>query len=117
MKIIQIILVPALLVLTFVYFRHFRSLLLDRIIILAFGILGVLMVIFPARADKLAQIFGVGRGADLIVYLTLVGLAFIVFILISKISALEARLTEVARSEALAHAGRPDSQRQKSEKT
>lgn len=118
MKLIQIILIPALLLLILFYFRRLRSLLLDRIIILVLGLLGVLMVIFPERADKLAQAFGVGRGADLVVYLTLVGLAFFLIVLISKIRTLETRLTEVARFEAIAHADRlTASGQQKSEQT
>ena len=108
MKIIQIILVPALLMLTFFYFRHFRSLLLDRIIILILGLCAVILVIFPDISGKLAHALGVGRVVDLVMYLALIGLSFICLLLFSKIREIHQQMTDLARAQAIAHARQPE---------
>ena len=104
MKIIQLILIPLLVVLTVLYTSRFRSRFLDRLIVLFIGMGGAGMVLFPSATQRLAHTLGVGRGADLIMYLGLLGLAFICFLLFSKIRELELSLTQMARAEAIAHA-------------
>ena len=98
MKIIQLILIPSFALLTVLYFRRFRSLLLDRMIVLGIGAVGILTVLFPQTTVAVAHLFGVGRGTDLVMYLGLTGLSFVCIILFSKVRTLEARLTEVART-------------------
>ena len=107
MKLIQLILVPALLVLTFLYVFQLRSRLLDRLIIVVIGLSGMAIVIQPDWAQALAEILGVGRGADLVFYLGLVGLAFACFLLFSHIRQLEAKITEIVRQQAVDHAKLP----------
>ena len=50
---------------------------------------------------------GVGRGADLVLYLGLLALAFVCLLLYSKIRELEVALTDLARSIAIAEARKP----------
>ena len=59
------------------------------------------MVIQPDLTSSLAKLFGVGRGADVVVYLALVGLFFMVFRLMVKIEKLEREITKVVRNKAL----------------
>ena len=108
MKIIQFILAPALMVLTVLYFQRFRSLLVDCLLIITMGMTGTLFVIFPGITVKAANLLGVGRGADLVIYFTLVGLVFICLMLFSKIRKLEEQLTRLIRSNALEHSKSPD---------
>lgn len=107
MKIIQLILVPALITFTLLYFRSFRSLLFDRLIVISLGFVATLLVIFPEISVKAAQWLGVGRGADLLIYLSLVGILFIYLMLFSKIRQLEERLTHLARSHAIENSDIP----------
>ncbi len=107
MKLIQIILVPFLLLTTTMYFAQFRSRLFDRLIVVAIGALGVLMILAPDLANQLAHLVGVGRGADLVMYLGLTGLAFLGIVLYSKLRELERKLTIIARTEAIKSMRRP----------
>ena len=66
------------------------------------GALASLVVIWiPEIASRAANIFGVGRGADLIVYLGLPLLFVLVFQLYVSHVRLERQLTELVRREAL----------------
>ena len=109
MKLIQFILVPLLLGLVFTYFRHLRSKLLDRVIVLFLGIASISMVLFPDLTQSIAHSLGVGRGADLVTYFGLVGLAFMSILHYSKIRELEVKITDVTRHEALRKAEPPQS--------
>ncbi len=104
MKLIQLILVPLIALLVAIYLGRFRSLLTDRIIVVALGAIGVMLIINPSLSDKLAAFVGVGRGVDLVMYLALTGLGFVSLLLYSKVRSLEQKLTEVARQEAVYHA-------------
>lgn len=78
-----------------------RTRVIDRIVMLALALAGVVLVAWPGLASDVAQAVGIGRGADLVFYL------FIVFCLFRFVSAsaetrrLERHLTEVVRELAL----------------
>ncbi len=55
----------------------------------------------PKTTDLLAASVGIGRGADLLVYLAIVGLVYIVFRLIMKLQKLERDVTKLVRHSAL----------------
>lgn len=101
MKLIQVILIPLLLLIVIMYFAQFRSRLLDRLIVVSIGALGVTMILAPEVANQLAHFVGVGRGADLVMYLGLTGLAFLGIVLYSKLREIEEKLTTLARTEAI----------------
>jgi hypothetical protein len=90
------------------YFSRLRSGLLDRIVVLVFGLLGITMVVAPDWTNRAAHLVGVGRGVDLFFYLAIVGFSFAGLILYSKIRDLEVHLTQLVRSIAVASAQRPD---------
>ncbi len=106
MKLIQLILILPLFLLVALYLKRFRSLLMDRLIILALGMSGITLVVKPEWSSQLAGLVGVGRGVDLIMYLAFVGLGFISLILYTKLRQLEQRMTELARQGAIQHASR-----------
>lgn len=101
MKIIQFILVPALFFLVIVYFRRFRTLLWDRLIVFFIGTLGIVLVLKPDWTSRLANDLGVGRGADLLSYVGFIGFGFLCLMLWAKIREMEARLTSLTRTLAL----------------
>ena len=64
-------------------------------------ICGLYLVWFPSQANVLAEVAGVGRGADLILYLWVLISLLIVFNLHLKLRAQMELLTELAREMAL----------------
>ncbi|HOW59050.1 MAG TPA: DUF2304 domain-containing protein [Candidatus Omnitrophota bacterium] len=104
MRLIQFLLIPAIAFVVIVYLRRFRTLLLDRLLILAVGVFGIVMILRPDWTSKLANDLGVGRGTDLVSYFGLLGLTFFCLLLWSKLRDLEAKLTEMARAIAITKA-------------
>ena len=101
MKLIQFVLIPALLIAMLIYVRRFRTLLLDRLIAIALGAIAILLVLNPDWTASLARDFGVGRGTDLMIYLSITGLGLFCLLLWSKVRDMEARLTAIAREQAI----------------
>lgn len=91
------------------YFARLRSRLADRAIVLLLGAAGLVLVAFPDLANRLAALLGVWRGADLVIYIALLGLAWVCLVLLSRLRELDARLTELARAMALLAAQPPHS--------
>ena len=60
-----------------------------------------LVALLPNSTAQLAKIFGIGRGADLVVYVALAGLFFLIFKLMVKIERLNKDITKLARRIAL----------------
>jgi hypothetical protein len=88
------------------YFNRLRSGLLDRLVVLVMGLLGIAMVAAPDWTTKLANLIGVGRGADLFFYLAIVGFSFAGLVLYSKIRDLESSITKLVRVLAIERAER-----------
>ncbi len=107
MTLIQPILVFLLVAAVVIYFRMLRSRLLDRMLVLAVVAVGAMLVAFPRSATLLANQVGVGRGADLVLYLSAAGGGFCLLLLLSKIRDLETRVTELTRELAVRGAKRP----------
>jgi hypothetical protein len=62
------------------------------------------VVLVPEMTQRVARILGVGRGADAVFYLSLVGLSYAFFRLYLKIRHLEQQLTLLVRKQALKEA-------------
>jgi hypothetical protein len=80
---------------------------LRRIALLLIALLGAIAVIFPDLTNQLAALFGVGRGADLLLYGLV--LAFVWDVVTSRIHRRQADLerTELARRIAILSAEQP----------
>jgi len=63
--------------------------------------LGILFTLKPEVTDQIAKLIGVGRGADLIIYLYILGTNFVILILFIKIRDLRRQITELTKC--LAH--------------
>ena len=113
MKGIQFILIPGLLVAVIVYIRRFRTQLLDRLFVIFAGLAGILLLLKPEWTNFLAEKFGVGRGADLITYLSIIALVFFCLILWAKLRDLDARLTAIVRAQALSEGSKQVSHEEK----
>ncbi len=104
---IQLLLILATVTAAVLYFRRLRSRLLDRAIFFVLVLVAVAMVARPDWANAIANFLGVGRGADLVTYLGISGLAFLWLGLYTRQRELDARLTELARRIAIYEADPP----------
>ena len=107
MNLIQILLIPLLLALMIVYVIYFRSKIFNRIIFFILFLTGLVFVIFPELSNDVAHFVGVGRGADLILYLTIILFYASFLYLYSKFKKLEAIQTELIRKGAIEQALKP----------
>ena len=98
---IKIILILGLLALTLLCFTVLKSRLATRLFILAQLCVGVVLVIFPDIANWIADLVGVGRGADLMLYLLLLAVYAGALLVLAKFRRLERQITELTRQIAL----------------
>jgi small membrane protein len=98
----QILLIGALLVFI-IYVFLLRTLFLDRLILLFITASGILLVIYPNLATWIANLFGIGRGADLLLYLFVVLGLFFAVTITSEIKRLQRQVTELVRFIALSN--------------
>ena len=103
----QILLILAAIGVLLVYFNRLRSRLLDRVLFFVLAVIAVVMVVRPDWANGVAHFLGVGRGADLVVYLGISGLAFLWLGLYTRQREMDVRLTELARRLAILQAEKP----------
>lgn len=94
---IKIILLLPLLGLILFFIPRLKNRTFYRLFMIVVAIVGVLFVIFPSTADRLAHIVGVGRGADLITYVAIMFFFVAGIILYSRIRKIEAEQTELVR--------------------
>lgn len=109
MRPVQFVLILMLIGVLVLYFNRLRSGILDRVVVLVLAALGIAMVVAPEWTNTVAHGVGVGRGVDLFFYLAIVGFAFALLIVYSKIRELEASITHLVRSLALERAETPPS--------
>lgn len=66
-----------------------------------FWVVAAVVVLLPNSTAYFAKLVGIGRGADLVVYLSLAGIFFIIFRLMIKIESLNKDITKLTRKIAL----------------
>lgn len=60
-----------------------------------------LVVAWPESVNRLADLVGVGRGADVVLYIAVIGLFYLVFRVFLRMESLERLLTKLVRQDAL----------------
>ena len=80
----------------------------EKILFLIFVIVSVMAVIEPNALTRIAKLVGVGRGADLLLYLLILAFIFVVLNIYLKFKELEQKITELARRIALNEAVESD---------
>ena len=101
MNLIQPLLVASLLLIGSLYLVRFRSRILDRFIILAITLSGVVFICFPDLTSRLARMVGVGRGTDLLLYASIVGVGFLLVVFYAKIREMSGMITRLTREDTL----------------
>jgi hypothetical protein len=104
---IQAILIALLLLIGGIYLTALASRLVSRLALLSLVGTGVVFVINPDLTTRIAHSVGVGRGADLLLYLFCLASVTAFLKLYKRHRAMEEKLTEVARQVALQSAQSP----------
>ena len=102
MNFFQILITLAILIVLVLISRS-RDLIVERFFTILVTLAGVYFVIFPDSASKIANLVGIGRGADLIFYLFIVFSWFWFASTSAKMRKSEKRLTEIVRQMAIAN--------------
>jgi len=98
---IKIILIAILTIILFFLSFSSRFRTYQRLTIIFFYILLALMILFPRQADQIAAFFGIGRGVDLVIYLSIAILSLVVAILYAKTKINERAITKIVRDIAI----------------
>jgi len=94
---IQLLLITTILLLALVVVRYMRAPRRARLIVLCVLGTGAYLVWQPDHANLVAHLLGVGRGADLLLYLWIILTFSVILLLYLKIVEMNQMLTEVAR--------------------
>jgi small membrane protein len=105
---IQAILITLVLLIGGLYLTSLSSRLASRMAVLLFLAASVFFVVNPELTTRIAHSLGVGRGADLLLYLFCLATVTIFLKLYKKNRILEEKLTEIARQVALLGARAPE---------
>lgn len=107
--IIQLVLVLGIVVIVGWLFvkRGAKQLAVRRLLIIAFAVFAVATVLFPGMLSRVANLVGVGRGADLLLYATVLVLLGFLALQEARTKAAEKRTTYLARRLALDEAEQP----------
>lgn len=81
-----------------------KSLAVKRMLALLFAAAAVVAILFPSLLTKIAHFFGVGRGADFLLYIFIVSFLLFAAAVIRAKARSDARVTSLARQVALLEA-------------
>ena len=101
MTLIQVILSAGIIIIAVYMYMRLRSTLFDLILIFLFLVTGIVFVIFNEITDKMAHFMGISRGADMIFYLSILFLFFLILKLYSRLRRVEQSLTELVRKKSI----------------
>ena len=68
-----------------------------RILLVVFIVAAIAAVIYPDELTVIANMLGVGRGADLLLYATVAALVFSLLVIYAKFKDAEVKIAELAR--------------------
>lgn len=101
---IKILLITGIAFVAVYFFLRLRNTILDLVLLLGLVVTAIVFVLFPDLTTKIALQLGVGRGADLIFYTSIIIFWFVILKLYARIRRLEQIVTEVVRKDALNNA-------------
>jgi small membrane protein len=86
------------------YFIRLKKRLLDIVLLIGLSACALFLILRPDTTTQIAQKLGVGRGADLVFYISILLFWFVVLKLFARIRRLEQTLTEIIRQDSLKNA-------------
>lgn len=105
--IFQLIIVTVLMVITSYAFLQKKSAPVVSISVILLSIFGLIFAVAPNLANKIAEMVGIGRGADLITYCFILTTFIAIFNLHLRFRKNEERLTKIVRAMAMLTALKP----------
>ena len=104
---IKILLITGILFIAVYFFVRMRNTILDILLLVALAAGGIVFVLFPDITNRIAHWLGVGRGADLIFYTSIILFWFVILKLYARIRRLEQTVTALVRKDAIENADNP----------
>lgn len=108
--VIRILLIAALALTVLYAVRNRKASPLVSMAALLFGLIGIFCVIMPDVTTFVANLLGVGRGTDLLLYCFIISSVLMIFNLHLRLLRLQDMLTAMARDLALSRAHKPNAQ-------
>ncbi|MCI4667825.1 MAG: DUF2304 domain-containing protein [Bacteroidia bacterium] len=101
MIVFQWIMLPVMLILTGIFFQKLKHQPLLRTIVMLVMLTGMIFLVFPDWSTILASYIGIGRGVDLIIYLSLLALTLASILLYLRTVDLQKKIEALVRKDAL----------------
>ena len=101
---IQLVLVTGLIFIGLYFVTRLKKRLLDIVLLFAMIAAGVVFALRPGITNIIARELGVGRGADLIFYISILIFWFVSLKLYARIRKLEQQVTSIIRDDAIRNA-------------
>lgn len=98
---IKILLITGVIFFAVYFFVRLRNSLFDLALLALLMGTAVVFILFPELTNKLAHTLGVGRGADLVFYTSILLFWFVILKLYSRLRKLEQVITTLIRKDAL----------------
>ena len=98
---IKILLITGLAFIAVYFFIRLRNSLFDLFLLLVLIATATIFIIFPNISNDLAHRLGVGRGADLVFYTSILIFWFVILKLYARIRRLEQTITQIVRKDAI----------------
>lgn len=103
---IQILLITAVILVAVYFFVRLHNSIMDILLLVAMVAGAMVFILFPDTSNGIAHKLGVGRGADLVFYSSIVIFWFVILKLYVRVRQLEKIVTDVIRKDALNEAGK-----------
>jgi small membrane protein len=105
---IKILLITGVAFIAVYFFLRLRNSFFDLLLFLALIATAIVFILFPDITNRIAAKLGVGRGADLVFYTSIIIFWFVILKLYARIRKLEQIITTIVRKEALDKANTSD---------
>ena len=101
---IQFFLITGVILISIFFITRVRHRVLDLLILGTMIVSAIVFIIWPDITNSIAHKVGVGRGADLVFYISILIFWFIILKLYARLRKLEQMITDVIRKDALDNA-------------
>jgi len=101
---IKILLITGVVFIAVYFFVRLRNSLFDLILLLLLVCAAVVFILFPEITNQLARNLGVGRGADLVFYTSIIIFWYVILKLYARLRKLEQTITTIVRKNAMEQA-------------
>jgi small membrane protein len=98
---IQVLLLTGIGLISLVFIKKTHSKGLNIVLLVLAAVISVIFILWPGVTTKLARLFGVGRGTDFLLYISIMFFSYLVVHLFARIRKLERMMTELVRKDAI----------------